>query len=150
MSAESVFVVRTVFDVLNKMNRAVDRNFKAADYYGEGLNKSHIKTLLTLKVLKSGSMTEIGQQVGLVKGAFSPLVERLVQLGYIQKTLSPNDRRKSILSLTPRGETYASKIGLESAAAFEVNFECLSIDEQQDFLQHLNGLSKLLDILNNK
>jgi|GEM_PF-5590345 len=143
-------LVDTVFDVMRQMHQAVDRNLQVADYYGEGLNKSHILTLITLHARGSGSMTEIGRRVGLVKGAFSPLADRLLQLGYIEKTTAPADRRKVILALTARGEAYAERIRTESDAAFAANFARLNGREQVDFLRHLHGLSELLAVLNAK
>jgi DNA-binding MarR family transcriptional regulator len=150
MSEKTFHVVETVFDTLQKIHMALERNRKSTDYYEEGLNKSHIKTIMTLHIQKSGSMTEIGQRVGLVKGAFSPLVEHLIRLGYVDKNNAPNDRRKFILTLTPKGDEYAKRTALESAAAFEANFQRLNLEEQRAFLQHLNGLNEFLDLLISK
>ena len=68
-----------------------------------GLSFSQISILMRLLHGGKSGVSEIGGQLGVTNAAASQAVERMVQLGLIERTEDPSDRRAKKLALTPEG-----------------------------------------------
>lgn len=84
-------------------------------------------TLLTLRLEKSASITEIGKNLLISKQQMSNICDKLLQAGLISKRQDQDDRRRTLISLTEAGKKM--------------------LDDQnelirQKFLHSLNGLSE--------
>lgn len=77
------------------------------------LSFSQISVLMRLYHGGNSGISEIGSQLGVTKAAASQAVDRLVQLGLIERTEDPVDRRAKRLALTGRGRTLIEK-GIEA------------------------------------
>lgn len=49
------------------------------------------------------AMKEIGARLKLDSGTLTPLINKLIALGYIEKTRNPNDERHLVIQLTAKG-----------------------------------------------
>ncbi|MFO8010541.1 MAG: MarR family transcriptional regulator [Dehalococcoidia bacterium] len=74
---------------------------------GESLPLANIQVIHTVGNYPDITVTELSQQLGLTKGTVSPVVNRLVERGYLEKTRSKRDGRRVKLNLTDRGKTAA-------------------------------------------
>lgn len=92
------------------------------------LKDAHIKTLIILHIDKKVSMSQVSHKLNLVKGAFTPVANRLIKFGFIKKIKSEEDKRVSYLILTQKGSEFV--IGL---------FETLT----NSILKKVNKLSDL-------
>ena len=73
----------------------------------EPLNLTYSQYLVML-VLWEGDgidMRQLGTRLTLDSGTLSPLVNRLIQIGYVEKSRAKEDERRIILTLTPTGHT---------------------------------------------
>jgi len=68
-----------------------------------GLSPSQVGILMGLYHGKSLGVTDIGEKLGVSSAAASQAIDRLVQLGLIERTEDPDDRRMKRLALTPKG-----------------------------------------------
>jgi DNA-binding MarR family transcriptional regulator len=70
------------------------------------------RALWAIDTLRSGdrSAAELARVLEVSKQAMSPLVEVLVNLGYVERTADDLDRRRIALRLTSRGRTAATAI----------------------------------------
>ena len=68
-----------------------------------GLSMSMIGTLFHLHHKESMGVTDLGEHLGVTSAAASQMLDRLVQLGLIQRSEDPDDRRVKILVLTEKG-----------------------------------------------
>jgi len=68
-----------------------------------GLSMSMIGTLFHLNHKESMGVTDLGEHLGVTSAAASQMLDRLVQLGLIQRSEDPDDRRVKILVLTEKG-----------------------------------------------
>jgi DNA-binding MarR family transcriptional regulator len=118
------------------------------DYYNQGLNKAHLKSLMYLYIHNGGTMTEVSRCVALEKGSFTPVADKLVKLGYIEKTRVGGDKRKSFLKLTPQGTAYAKLIKQVHIEYFEEQLSNLSDRERSDFIKSLTTVYDLLIKMN--
>src|SRR5512136_999519 len=67
------------------------------------LSFSQINILMRLLHGGSAGVSEIGERLGVTNAAASQAVDRLVQLGLVERTEDPQDRRAKKLALTPEG-----------------------------------------------
>ncbi|MES0491799.1 MAG: MarR family transcriptional regulator [Leptospirales bacterium] len=66
------------------------------------INPGHLPLLMTLMHRDSLNQEEISQLLFVDKGTTSKIIKQLVDLGYIQKKISPEDRRIHIISKTKK------------------------------------------------
>jgi DNA-binding MarR family transcriptional regulator len=79
------------------------------------LSFSQISVLMPLFHGRNFGVSEIGDRLGVTNAAASQAVDRLVQLGLVERTEDPDDRRAKRLGLTPKGHELVEKgIGARS------------------------------------
>jgi DNA-binding MarR family transcriptional regulator len=76
------------------------------------LNFSEGKTLIFLHKNEGNPMSEYSKKVGLTKGSFTAVADRLEKKGLIKRIAVSDDRRKNALILTKEGKSIAKKIDL--------------------------------------
>lgn len=81
---------------------------------GEPLTAAEIQSVHLVGNRPGITVTELARRLGLTKGSVSPIVNRLVERGYIEKERSDRDGRRLKLSLTAKGRIAAD--GYESYA----------------------------------
>jgi DNA-binding MarR family transcriptional regulator len=87
----------------------VERFFRALRAGGSArwlqidLTLSQLKVMFTLAQAGGASVGEIAQLLGIGNAGASLLVDRLVRLGFAQRTEDPADRRRTIVELSPAG-----------------------------------------------
>ena len=97
------------------------------------LSFSQISVLMRLYHGGNSGISEIGSQLGVTKAAASQAVDRLVQLGVIERTEDPVDRRAKRLALTHRGRTLIEK-GIEARSKWIEGLTDALTREQQDMI----------------
>jgi len=117
-------VVRTLQEsfppLIKKMN--------TGDYMQEyQLTPTLSRILFTLKYHKKQSLSELGSRVGLTTSNCSRAVDRLFELGYIERNEDQNDRRRTLITLSSSGE----KLITELRGKF-----------RQEIKKHLSDLSR--------
>lgn len=135
-------------EFVNLYHRTFINGVTYTDCYNEGLNKAHLKSLMYLYVHNGGTMTEVSRCVALEKGSFTPVADKLIKLGYVEKTRVGGDKRKSFLRLTPQGEAYAKMIKQVHIEYFEEQLSSLSDRERRDFMGSLTTVYDLLIKMN--
>jgi len=68
-----------------------------------GLSPSQVNALMRLYHGEQCGVTDIGGHLGISNPAASQLVERLVQMGFLERQEDRQDRRARSLKLTPQG-----------------------------------------------
>ena len=69
-----------------------------------GLSMTQFSTMFRLFHKGSCGVSDVGESLGVTNAAASQMVEKLVQLGHLQRAENPEDRRNKLLTLTPEGE----------------------------------------------
>ena len=106
-----------------------------------GLSFSQINILMRLLHGGNTGISEIGDQLGVTNAAASQAVDRLVQLGLIERTEDPDDRRAKRLALTPKGRTLIEK-GIEVRSQWvEGLTDALTPDQQSLIISALTLLT---------
>ncbi|MGA7193593.1 MAG: MarR family transcriptional regulator [Anaerolineales bacterium] len=74
-----------------------------------GLSFSQLIVLMRLYHGSKSGVSEIGEQLGITNAAASQSIDRLVNLGLIERTEDPKDRRAKQLVLTRKGQALIEK-----------------------------------------
>ena len=67
-----------------------------------GLSFPQINVLMGLFHERKSGVSRVGKQMGVTNAAASQAIERLVQMGFVERTEDPEDRRAKRLALTPK------------------------------------------------
>lgn len=84
---------------------------------------------------KSLSMTEIADKMTHTTAAATGLVDRLENLGYVQRMHASDDRRKVLVRITPKGLDLVGRIRQDMVAKLALVTGILNPDEQTTWLQ---------------
>jgi DNA-binding MarR family transcriptional regulator len=122
-----VFMTRSMHDVL--------RFVKAQD-----INMAQYTTLMRLHHHGQCGVGEVGSHLGITTAAASQLVDRLVELGYVDRAEDPDDRRVKRLTLTRRGRAFVDHSLQARLAWIEDLVPRLPSERQADILQCLDDL----------
>ncbi len=107
-----------------------------------GLSFSQLSVLMRLKHGGNSGVTEIGDQMGVTSAAASQAVDRLVQLGLIERTEDPEDRRAKRLALTKKGSALIEQ-GVEARGKWiEGLTDALTPDQQNMIISALTLLTE--------
>ena len=81
------------------------------------------------------TMSAIAKKMGHTTAAASGLVARLENLDYVMRSVAPDDRRKVMVCITPKGSTLVRRIRKEMVGNLMKVLEHLTPDEQKARLQ---------------
>ena len=71
---------------------------------------THIKALIIIKYGNEITMSQVSHRLNLVKGAFTPVANRLMKFDFVKKNKSEEDKRVSYLVLTQKGSDFVSDL----------------------------------------
>lgn len=66
----------------------------------------------------SAPLGDLTRELGISKQAVSQLIDIMVMRGYMQRTVDPEDRRRMLVTLTPRGDD-AARVSWEAAKSVD-------------------------------
>jgi MarR family transcriptional regulator, 2-MHQ and catechol-resistance regulon repressor len=113
----------------------------------ESLNKSHIRTLIFLRLEGKQSMTRLAARVELEKGSFTPVARYLINSGLVNKLPEPGDKRLGILTLTAKGKGVVDEIIGKYKAFLDIQLDKLSRTERDSLMKSIECLISLGDKL---
>ncbi|MCQ2014798.1 MarR family winged helix-turn-helix transcriptional regulator [Clostridium butyricum] len=87
------------------------------------------------------TMKEIAKKIGKDKSTVTPLINKLIDLGYIQKEKSPIDKRITYISLTPKAREIESTFNNISNQVKETAYKDFTKEEKEEFLRLLKKLN---------
>jgi DNA-binding MarR family transcriptional regulator len=73
---------------------------------GDVFPQSHIKTIFYLHHKKSVSITDIAKCIDVSKSNMTPIIDKLIEEGFVERFNDPKDRRKINVQLTDKGENF--------------------------------------------
>ena len=109
---------------------------------GEGcplrqLSMTQVKAISYLLRTPGETLTGLASELGIALGTASETVDRLVELGMVERETNPANRRQVLLSLTPDAAAMAREIGRQRIEQFDEVFAQLTDDEASGFLRGL-------------
>jgi len=91
------------------------------------------------------SQTHVAEALGMDKGAVSRQVQQLSDLGLVEKTADPSDRRACIVRLSPEGERRMHTLELERRTAYVARFDEWTVEELTVLAEQLAKYNRTLE-----
>jgi DNA-binding MarR family transcriptional regulator len=110
-----------------------------------GTTPARARLLMTLQCHGSCKMSDIGGYLSVTPRSITKLVDSLELEGLVVREPHPNDRRATIIRLTPQGMLVCKESAMANHAAVTSLYEHLTATERQQFA-HI--LKKLIGALN--
>ena len=125
--------------MLNKKILRENDLYKLDDLY-----PSHVQILLLLAKNKQLTMSEISKEIHVINSNLTPLVDKLIKLGYLKRQPSKKDRRVVHISLTSGGKKQVEKHKQYAVAYLTEQFEKLDDEKLKALEEHINGINGIL------
>ncbi len=116
----------------------------AMEWWTLELTMAQLKVLLTLAFEGEATIGKIAETLGIGPPTASHLVDRLVQAGLVERVERSTDRRYTLASLTPQGETMVQR--LRQGRMDRLHSWLAQLDEQ-DITALRQGLQALTRVL---
>ena len=128
-----------------KMCRNMDQKFinSILRELSYDLSKHHFAILKLLSETSSSNITEVVEILNITKPQMTASTDKLVELGYINRSNDASDRRKIYLSLTPQGKEVVSIINQKIDILTDEILADLNATELHQLEQGLMVLEKL-------
>lgn len=104
------------------------------------LNRTHWRTLMHIAESGPDCMKGICRQVGLEAGSFTPVADRLIEKGLLERYQDPDDRRRILLRLTAAGESAGTKMREFMNVHFSMRLSVLDEVELTELAAALNTI----------
>lgn len=88
------------------------------------------------------TMSQIAKKIGKDKSTVTPLIDKLLKLGYINKVRSEDDKRVTFIILTQKGVQLESEFNSITSQVHETAYKGFTPEEKKVFLQLLKKLNK--------
>lgn len=137
-------IATTTFEVLPLMRKKLLRmDVVQAEH---NMPMSHVQVLTMLGDAGAMSVSEISRRLGIAKPNITPLIDRLIADGYVERCRDARDRRVVNVVLQPAGEEKLAQI--RETIVRQVMRWTSSISEK-DFFELEHALQVISDVLGN-
>ncbi|MDA3811983.1 MAG: MarR family transcriptional regulator [Spirochaetaceae bacterium] len=123
----------SIFELEWILKYAFFKNFEATYDFPDGINPTHIKTIMMIKFRGASRMSELSHLANLEKGSFTPVAKSLIKLGYIERFADKEDKRASRIKLTPRGDQFADSFAKAHRLYLSEKLERMSDVERTEY-----------------
>jgi DNA-binding MarR family transcriptional regulator len=138
MNFEINSIIALISRIQNKANQFIVSELKRHGI--SGLVPVHGDILVALFFHKRITMQELAILVDRKKSTITTLVEKLIQLGYVQKQKDDNDNRYYIISLTDKGTSLKMPLIEISMNLINGLYQDMPVDKR---VQLVNGLTEI-------
>jgi MarR family transcriptional regulator, organic hydroperoxide resistance regulator len=142
--------LREVFNELVRLEievwNAVDARLRA----DHDLPLTHFEPMAVIERMGTCRVYDIAIELGITTGGTSKLVDRIEEQGYLRRRPNPDDRRSSLLELTPAGRRVVKAAGKSFDDELERRLGHLpgrGIQQMADTLTSLRAASQQMDAL---
>ncbi len=142
MLAEEPVVVKTFSEVMGEWAEVfMHRSFRDFKRFMDeaGLSPSQVNALMRLYHGKLCGVSDIGGHLGITSAAASMMVDRLVQMGLLERNEGRQDRRLRQLKLTEQGQALVER-GIEARRAWMESLTSNLTAEQQAMIAEALGM----------
>lgn len=122
--------------------RIFTKKLKAYDLYD--LNSAQGRIIFVLWQNDEISIQELSKRTSLEKSTLSRMLERLENSGYIQRIASADDRRKTLVKLTPKNEELKDAYEEVSNDMLDLFYKGFTEDEIDEFESYLKKIHENL------
>ena len=133
---------RDIFELIAVLVKVYFKDFENSITLPNGLNHTHIRTLIFLCFKDDCPMSVISEKANIEKGSFTPVANKLIRLGYIEKRRDNIDKRIYNLHLTTKGKKFAKELSKEHMEHIENLLSGLSSEDKQNYFKAIKLVEK--------
>ena len=133
-----------VLNVLPQMMGTLMGDFQSSV---EEINETQQRVLLLLSETDDVTMTMVSRMMNMEKGSMTPVIDKLIALGFLERERNPLDRRKYILILTQNGIQIAEKLSDEINAHMRKKFSVLSGDVNDQVMEAFSTIQQAMELI---
>lgn len=142
--------IMTIVGLRTKLEHFFFKGFIKEYTLPEDVNQTHISTLMFLHFNGPAPMSELSHLLNIEKGSFTPVANKLVSLGLIQKKRSEQDKRVYELSLTDTGFALADDFKEKHMLYMRKQLKPLDKTKKEAFFAAINDITIMIDELESK
>jgi DNA-binding MarR family transcriptional regulator len=124
--------IRRIVQVLRTSSRSAEQEV--------GISGAQLFVLQRLALERSLSVSDLAARTLTHQSSVSVVVQRLVARGLVARTVSPEDARRAVVSLTPRGRALVRKAPSPAQDRLIAGLQRLSSVERRDLARSLGRL----------
>ncbi len=109
--------------------------------FGSDLTPTQFAALVRLAEVDQCSQNELGRQTAMDVATVKGVVDRLRAKGLVSQTADPGDKRRSLLSLSPKGAAMIARLHAMGHGVTAETLDPLSAAERDTFLSLLRKLA---------
>lgn len=136
--------VRMIFMLKSALEHTLFKPFIRNYKLPEGINTTHIMTIMTLNFLKSAPMSTLSTRLNMEKGSFTTVANKLIKNDYIISTRSEKDKRIYDLSLTEKGKALAEDFGSKHRNYMIGLMDKLDEEKKNEFLSAMDIVTQTI------
>ncbi|WP_409304406.1 MarR family winged helix-turn-helix transcriptional regulator [Peribacillus sp. SCS-155] len=129
----------SIFSIRRKLRAVVERNLEPY-----GLTPPHFYILTILKQQGTVRVTKLADYINVKPSAITVLMDRLVEMEYVTRSHSVEDRRVVMLELTPKGNDLFAKVLEKHNETLGTFFNVFEDQELEEFKDKLNKLEQAM------
>jgi DNA-binding MarR family transcriptional regulator len=114
----------------------------------ENVSPSHLRALQSLDHLGGAKVTALGDALGVPPSTASRISDRLTAAGLITREVAPDNRRATLLDLTPAGREVLSDLADARAQALERVTAAMTPEERDALLLGAEGFARAYAAVN--
>lgn len=104
------------------------------------INNSQGRILFVLSKFKEMNINSLGDELSLSKSTLTSMLDRLEKSGYIKKNLNTIDKRKTLISITKKGEGVAKAYDHIIEEMTEIYYKDFTEEEIYEFEMYLEKI----------
>lgn len=104
-----------------------------------GLSSAQLFVLRQLAAAPDQSLGDLAYRTRTTPSSVSEVVSRLVRLGFVTRTVSESDRRRAVLTLTPRGAALVASAGETIQDRLLTGFTRLDANAQRQLAESIDA-----------
>jgi len=109
--------------------------------FGSDLTPTQFAALVRLAEMGECSQNELGRQTAMDVATIKGVIDRLRAKGLVDQTADPGDKRRSLLSLSPKGRAMIADLHAAGFGVTDETLDPLDAAEQETFLTLLRRLA---------
>ncbi|MFB0918246.1 MAG: MarR family transcriptional regulator [Clostridiaceae bacterium] len=108
------------------------------------ISPAQLGIMFTLLRIDNPSVSQLAHVLRISKPNMTPLLDSLIELGYIKRDRDEKDRRILRISLTKEGKSFYEKMKEYNSEAIEIGMESLTAEEAEEMARCSSTLLTLL------
>jgi DNA-binding MarR family transcriptional regulator len=142
-------IVEDLLTTVPMLHRIVRRNFlkDAFSRLEVDISPPHLGIMMALAEYGSMNMTQVGEEFQLAKPQVTHLVDRLVDLGLVERETDEKDRRNILITLTAVGRDALGRFRQMIKEAVKSSLSASAYDDLKDLATSLETMRNVLSKL---